>query len=561
MSGSPPLCRFPPARLHGSGVFPAGAEGLLMDTNDTNALPWKNEPGILTLIKEHLDQNGFFAPEQIQDRDLLESYPTVFIDPGAADVYLADVEIPGQEALAAPIWNSLLAYAREPGAEAAKKIYYGLSTTPFVFYYDTITELMSQAPIPEPVWKLCNDWLHEAINPEPLKLAITVAGLHLLNENNLNAAHGLKSDLMLMARCEEFTNYVIYALELGHMLEESDLWEIINHTNRWGRVCAMEMYNFVTPAEKHWLLLNGWDLNIDYPAISLLIIKESDMMDLLDRSSMSGEEFSAVMHTVVDYIDFLLNFEPPSKRASEELPVIQLYRLLQKCLYHAREHHKSLEDAAALMNLSRELESMVDQGNWDQLSMNQCHTLLSDIESFVYETPWKEKLPKMLLNEDGSTNLLAVQMAYAMDIPIHTRLWNLLKSDPRRTELYPFLLSTKNRRAFERVLAFADEHTDGYLVDEHTITPLLVALTQHPGAGGHILAKALTSLYDSCRANAITALEAWPDKKWPPDLQVALLKAKEMTAQPFLTLRLDELIQHRTLHLEDLESSLLPELS
>ncbi|MCH3950108.1 MAG: hypothetical protein LKE33_04100 [Acidaminococcus sp.] len=528
---------------------------------EMNNLPWKNEPGIFNLIKEHLDENGFFAPEQIKDKNLLESYPTVFLDPGAADIFLSDMHIEGQEGLAEPIWQTLIAYAENPDPETAKKIYYGLSATPFIFYYDAIVELMSQAPIPDALWQLCNDWLHEAINPEPIKLAITVAGLYLLNEENLNRAQSLKKDLMLMARCEEFTNYVIYALELGHMLEENDLWEIMNHTNRWGRVSAMEMYNYVTPEEKHWLLLNGWDLNVDYPAISLLILKRSDMMDLLEQDAMSAEDFAAVMHTVVDYVDFLLNFEPPTRRAAEEMPVIQLYSLLQKCILHAKAHHKTLEEAAVLMNLSRELQTMVDQKNWDQLSMNQCHTLISAIESLVYETPWKEILPKHLLNEDGSTNLLAVQMAYAMEIPIHTRLWNLLKKDPMRTELYPFLLSTESKRSFDRVLAFAEAHVNEYLVDERTIVPLLVALTQHPGEGENILAPALTSLYESVRANAITVLETWPDKNWSPTIQLALMKAKEMTAQPFLTLRLNELLRHRALQVEDLSAAFFSHLS
>ena len=75
---------------------------------------------------------------------------------------------------------------------------------------------------------------------EVLKLAITVTGLHLLNEENLNEVERLHKDLMLLARCEELTSFVVYALELGHLLENEDLWEILTHTRGWGRVwCYM----------------------------------------------------------------------------------------------------------------------------------------------------------------------------------------------------------------------------------------------------------------------------------------------------------------------------------
>lgn len=517
--------------------------------------PWKEETSLYTLIKDHIDRNGFFNPDLIRDRTFVENYPTLFREPGSTDVFLSDIEQPTQEEVGAPVLEALEAYSAHPNRAIATNLYYSLAVTPFVLYNDFLVDVMSTRPIPGPLWELCLSWLHKAFAPEPLKLAITVAGLHLLNEANLNAAAAIKKDLLLLSRCEEFTSYVIYALELGHMLEEEDLWDIMTHTRRWGRVSAMETYNFVTPEEKHWLLLNGWDLDIDYPAVSLLILKNSNLLEILDAREISDRDFDGMTHTIVDYVDFLLNFEAKSQEIREEIdgqmPIIQLFSLLQKFLDQAKKHHRTLEQNAGLISLWQELQSMVDNANWDHLSMNQCHLLLGTLESMIMETDWVTELPRRILEKDGSVNLLALNMAYILNIDIHSQVWDLLKKAPLRTELYPYLLTTKNKQRLNRILKFAENHMTEYLQVEHLVMPLLEGLMEQPGRGERILAEALTSLDEGARASAIAVLENWPDKKWSAELQIALLKAQKMTQQPFLQLRINELIHHRSLNMED----------
>lgn len=50
---------------------------------------------------------------------------------------------------------------------------------------------------------------------------------------------------------------------------------------------------------------------------------------------------------------------------------------------------------------------------------------------------------------------------------------------------------------------------------------------------------------------AVEVLEAWPDKKWNGKLQMALVRARELTTQPILRMRIDELLNHKTLEFED----------
>ena len=225
-------------------------------------------------------------------------------EPGTSDSYMASMPDRPQEEVGSVIAGALAAYAKNPDSKAEKELYASISSVPFIIYNDYLVDLLSTQEIPDALWNLCHRWLYHAFAPEVLKLAITVTGLHLLNEENLNEVERLHKDLMLLARCEELTSFVVYALELGHLLENEDLWEILTHTRGWGRVCAMSTYDFITPEEKHWLLLHGCDLTVDYPAVALLVIEKSNFLEMLEKERMDDETFDAVLHTMVDYLDF-----------------------------------------------------------------------------------------------------------------------------------------------------------------------------------------------------------------------------------------------------------------
>ena len=242
---------------------------------------WKEESSLYQIIKDHLDQEGYFDPDLIEDQNFVDTYAVLFREPGTSDSYMASMPDRPQEEVGSVIAGALAAYAKNPDSKAEKELYASISSVPFIIYNDYLVDLLSTQEIPDALWNLCHRWLYHAFAPEVLKLAITVTGLHLLNEENLNEVERLHKDLMLLARCEELTSFVVYALELGHLLENEDLWEILTHTRGWGRVCAMSTYDFITPEEKHWLLLHGCDLTVDYPAVALLVIEKSNFSEII----------------------------------------------------------------------------------------------------------------------------------------------------------------------------------------------------------------------------------------------------------------------------------------
>ena len=516
---------------------------------ETRTKPWKQGKSIFDYIKSNLDAEGFFTKENLEDRAIVAGDNEALLEPGAADAFLASNSQAEEAAgsVGIQIYQVLQAYAEDPTPENATMLYMGISSTPCILYYESLVDQLSEQRIPQPLWELAREWLYEASSRETVKLAIVICGLYMLNEQDLVVNWQLKKDLLVLARCEEFTSFVIYALELCHQLDQKDLWDMLQHTMGWGKLCAMQAYQFDKPEDQAWLVVHGCDLTINYPAVSLLIFSKVDIPALLKEPHLEHPMFQGISHLLLNYLAFLLGFQQLGISGEEKLPMVDLFDLMQNFLRHAREYHTDLMDAAALINMAEGLRTMVDDECWDYLSMNQCHLLISDLESLVFATDWLPQIKANLLEKDGRVNLIVVHMAYALDLDIHRELWALLKADPSRTELYGFLLDTDDKRRFNRVMKFAREHADEYLSEEYVMEPLLEALGEHPGEGEDLLEKALTSIYDSCRSTALGVLDSWPDKNWSPQMRLALLKAREMSQHPLLKLRVDVLLKKRTM--------------
>lgn len=516
---------------------------------ETRTKPWKQGKSIFDYIKSNLDEDGFFTRENLEDRAVVAGDSDVLLEPGAADAYLASNSQAEEAAnpVGDQIYQVLRAYAEDPTPENATMLYMGISSTPCILYYESLVDALSEDRIPQPLWELAREWLYEASSRETVKLAIVICGLYMLNEQDLTVNWQLKQDLMILSRCEEFTSFVIYALELSHQLEQKDLWDMLQHTSGWGKLCAMQAYDFAAPEDQAWLVVHGCDLTIDYPAVSLMIFSRVNIPALLSEPHLEHPQFQGISHILLNYLAFLLGFQQLEAPEDDKMPVIDLFSVLEKFLKHAQEYHTDLMDGAALINMAEGLRTMVEDECWDYLTMNQCHILISELETLVFSQNWLPQIRANLLEPDGRVNLIVVHMAYALDLDIHRELWNLLKKDPRRTELYPFLLDTQDKRRFNRVMKFAREHADEYLQEEYMMELLLQALEEHPGEGEDLLEKALTSIYDSCRGTALGVLDSWPDKNWSPRMRLALLRARDMSQHPLLKLRVDVLLKKKTM--------------
>lgn len=514
---------------------------------------WTQGTGIFDYVKENIDAEGFFTKEILPDKpaatgeldfqSMLGSFdPYLMSDLSADSTQQREIRA---ENFSRQIHTVLQAFLEDPTPVHAADFYMKAATLPCILYYDTVIETLSQEPIPACLKDLTQEWLYKAVNREAVKLAIVITGLCLLNEDNLTLCWQLKKDLLLLARCEEFTCFVVYALKLSHQLENSDLWDLMTHTRGWGRLGAIEACEFNLIKERKWLLHNAFLQTIDYPAMALMVFNKLNIMDLLDHEHLQEDTFQDLTTLILHYLIYLTE-EPEGPKAN-----IDLWELLEAYLHHAEEHHTDLVTASGLTNLREYLKQWTENQYWDYLTSNQLHLLIGKIETLLLSTDWLPQIKAHLLDKDGNANLDTIHMGFALGLDLHKELWAILKKDPLQTELYGFLLDPKHKRMAGMAAKFASAHADLYLEQEEPCLPLLDTLQYFPGTCGDLVEKALVSIYDSCRSLALQVLEAWPESTWPKDAQLALQKARTMTTSPLQKLQIDVLLKKRTMEYQD----------
>lgn len=48
---------------------------------------WKEESSLYQIIKDHLDQEGYFDPDLIEDQNFVDTYAVLFREPDCLDGY------------------------------------------------------------------------------------------------------------------------------------------------------------------------------------------------------------------------------------------------------------------------------------------------------------------------------------------------------------------------------------------------------------------------------------------------------------------------------------------
>jgi hypothetical protein len=514
--------------------------------------PWLQGQSIFSYVQDNIGKDGFFQSSTLPDRVSATTDSILSLELGAADAYLSSTEDVENNSLGESIYEALMSYSNTPTQENAVLLYMGVCGSPCIIYHESLVPLLESEKLTPALQDLALSWLYHAPQREAVKFAIVIAGLILLNPKNKKSAQKLKKDLLMLARCEEFTCYVLFALELSSTITSEEAWDMMLHTTGWGKICCMEDYEFNTPEEKEWLLCHGCELTVTYPGIALLVLKYGQLKDTLNRSELSHSMYSGILSTLHNYLLFLLNYENGAiADMEEEIPRVDLYGSINQLLHHATKYTTTLEDIAGLFNLAELLTAMAENEHWQQISSNQCHLLISETEKLIFKKNWLPIITAQLLRKDGSVNNLAVSLALALHLDIHTQLLKLLKEDPARTDLYYFLLQTDDKRRFHAVLKFAEKHLPQYATSKEALKPILTVLNNKPKEGSAFIIAGLTSIYDEIRAYALNVVESWPQVSITPEIKVALIKAKAMSQHPLLSFRIDLLLKKKTIDLDN----------
>lgn len=504
-------------------------------------IPPVEDRSIYNYVKQHIDDDGFFPLDKLPDNCYSPMLPCEL---GTIDAYitlLQDEEPP--EHLADEVCRRLDEYVKNPDKKHEDELLEIINNMPCSIYCDAMLDKLSHEIVFPPVLlQTALKWLRTAEKREPVKFAIVIIGLFNLDNVMKTVDFHVKNDLMMLARCEEFTYFVIMALQMSNQNIDQELWEILTHTRGWGRVHALGCADFSTPTRQDYLLRHGNELSVLYPPVALVIVREGHLLDALRQEQIDDELCLAAQDTVNNLLIFLNSFEQDDDFDGPSLPSYHIRELIEELLRHSATRNNTIPEILGLVSLRAGLLDLVNGECWDVLSANECHLLISRTESLIFHKDWVPEIKKSLVGDNGSINYTVVALAQALDIDISVTLFNLLQSAPENTELYKFLLFTGNEGFYRRVLAFASRHLQEYCNMEDALPGILLSLYERPGTGTEFIIAGLASIYDMPRSYALNALEKWGPKEITPAIRSALFKARAFAQDPFLQLRINALL-------------------
>ena len=524
-----------------------------------NGLPWLQGPSLFNFIKEHLTPQGFFTLKNLPDTAPDSLSAGMFPLPGMKDLYLLDDEAEAGdsgEALYLNIYQALQSYKKKPSAEAALSLYQRVTHAPCILYYDKLSRRVTHLRYSPSLWKLTKTWLYQATDREAVKFAVIAAGAFLKNKRGKPEAEALKQDLLLLARCEEFTKFVLQALEDSGSLDQDDLRVLLLHTTGWGRVCAIKHFRFTTRASQEWLLMKGLKLTVHDPSLPLWVLEHLDLEKFLDEESLSHPLFLGITRLLADYFQYLLECIQEDLLPQENK--VDLFTLLPKYFSQAADHYLDIAVASSLVAMAAAIQYMLQKKFYFALSSIQCQILLDSLNALLSSVDWWPKILAALLTPEGEANLPVIEMAAILDIDIQPELWRLLKNQPSLTTLYRPLLWQANDQDVKDVLAFARLHLDDYLKGKGQLADMLHPLEYFPGQGEDLLERSLTSGSSANRSDALDVLESWSDGQTPlsDKMRQTLSKVRGLSNTPLNQLRIDSLLQGKELNLEGVRKAL-----
>ncbi|HIU64913.1 MAG TPA: hypothetical protein IAB06_07775 [Candidatus Avacidaminococcus intestinavium] len=520
----------------------------------------KNEQktqSIFQYVKENIDEDGYFIGNTLPHNNPAFISGSISFDLGAADAFY--VMSPGQDdpQVVSYLETAIKQYLDDPTDKNQENLYNFITRTQCISYTASLIDNLNNRKSLTHLLELAEHWFYYATDREAVKFAILLFGLSDLKNIDQAKYPSLLTDLNLLARCDEFTYFVLLALNLSNLKTEDTVWDIIKHTFGWGRVHALLSADFSTAEQKNWLLHHGCEIDVHFPPIAVLCITKSNLYEILQQPTIDKPHFFALSNIMVTYLDFLLDYDPVSLFPPKDYPKIDNFILLKNFIRLAAPYQNDIENLYDIITLTSHLHEITTNNRWEILDANSAHILISMAESLLYSQDWLPQIKQELINKKGKINYTVIDFARELEIDIWDLLFSILEENPTYTKLFSYLLADPEPARFHKALAFAEQHLEAYKTDEQLLSPIIHSLATHPGTGEKFIIAGLTALHDWPRTIAIDTLEIWGIEYLSQEIRVAILKAQDIAQQNLLVLRLRCLLQNKIFNLNKFISNIL----
>ena len=510
-----------------------------------------NYNSLYLYVVEHIDSKGNYDGSPLPD-NLMREYTY-----GAEDaaMFRPKTEDSNMEE-AKDIYLLLKAWLKNPSKKNKANLYEKVYTTPLITVFFTLARQLHGEKLSYDLLHLAEEWFYTAKDREAVKFAYLICGLIGLNQVRKSFSEHLYNDLFTMARCEEFTIFLCMACQLSEFRPQKELWSLARHTQGWGKAITLLILQYSTPAQRRWLLKKGMDMRIFWPPLSPVIIKESELPQLLQQEEIPEDIYLAAANVIITYMIFLIPNQDPAENPFENsmIPTIHiaLEPLLQDFLRHAETYAKTPQYLLTIFAIKDRLEVLAAEKKGAALTANAAQLLIGKCDSLIYYKDWEPEIRASLFNRNGRLNSAIVDFAADLDIDIWPDVIKFYNEHPKDQTALRYLMFAEAGGDEKRIdtrrhlfLDCAESHLRQYMEDENLLVNFAHYLKDYPGEGEPLLQACLTSIYEHAIGMAALSVSAWPRDKVPVELKKAVIQAMQLNQNPFIGMVLQSIIDER----------------
>ena len=360
-------------------------------------------------------------------------------------------------------------------------------------------------------------------NIETVKLGIGIIGLADISDD-----YKIQEVLLKLALCDEFTLFVIIALRIND--NANDLFfMLLKKVDGWGKIHLVNYIEVNNDTIKEWLLINGCDNKINLGYTALEIARKIDLINVLNRSDFSYEEFcgiSNIMRGLFDYgpIKLDVNADIYSNIIEKYLKIFRKFIddlnfydvLILMSMFINEKEYLTRKDIKNAKEIVKFLDSEV-----------VLNTLRKSIES-------DEKLYKVIniIKYNNNINLYNEVFDKFKNKPLkyYYCLEYLIKNDIFRykslKEIESYMDFDESSGKPESVFGMDNEYAN-------SMTGILQALQEYPFNGNRIVIAGIKSKYMILREASLNVIEAWIKysnkeiKDFPNDIYKAIVNLQK----------------------------------
>ncbi len=488
-------------------------------------------------ISSHIDEDGRFTESTLPD----DPNPTVPRPFGSEDAFYYTTEFPPNQEGAKRAISLLRSFLNNQTMENRHKLYTHLCSISVSTICDPFADEFGIEDNDKDVLEFARTLFYHANHREPFKFAIVLLGIYGLDRIQEEEPE-LWLDLVTASHCEEFTFFFLFACKLSELSPQDVIWQIMKCTSGWGKVYAINEAECHDHEQQLWLIQNGIDIAVEYPPLSIRLVRISKLLSFLRNEDITYESYKGAAAIIGNLLRLLNDFPGELLEENFAISSIDVYAHVDALLKIAERYSEEPDDILDVIGISIGLHITIQNENWQHLTPNQTNLLLAKCEHLIFHKDWKQEIDAKLIVDD-EINYSLCDLAFEMKIDIWDRLFKYWCKHPQEIKLFDFLLAFETDNRSLTVISGIEKNINLYLNNADDLLAPLRYLRFHPGEGEGIVIAALTSAYDWPRGIAAALLEEWGQEYITPYIREKLWEARSLSMHPVVVARIDALLR------------------